>query len=351
MLKVHPDHPKLEYIRTAAEALRQGKLVAFPTETVYGLGANAMDPRAVAQIFEVKGRPSSDPLIVHMAEISWLPRAVAEIPPIAWRLAEVFWPGPLTLILPKHPDVVDLVTAYRKTVAVRVPAHPVALALIKEADVLVAAPSANRFGHTSPTCASHVLADLGERIDLLVDGGKTHIGIESTVLDLSGSVPTILRPGGITREQLTNILGEVAVHDQAVAEGSQISPGLLPQHYSPRAELIYLLGPERASALAFLRQLAEEKISRGYRVGLLLVDEDLSAFAGLPVHAASLGSESNLWQAAHRLYAGMRWLDDQKVDVILARDLGQQGPGLALRDRLRRAASQVITHIGKNGAG
>lgn len=342
VLRVDPNNPEEDRIRCAADALRQGKLVAFPTETVYGLGANAMDARAVARIFEAKSRPKSDPLIVHMAEASWLPRVAAEISPIAWRLAEAFWPGPLTLILPKKPEIPDLVTAGGETVAVRVPAHPVALALLKAADVLVAAPSANLFGQTSPTHASHVLADLGERIDMLVDGGEARIGIESTVLDLTSSVPTILRPGGITFEQLTYMLGEVDVRGLTKAEGPQISPGLLLQHYSPHGELVYVLDPAGPAALPLLRQMAENELGVGRRVGVLLVEEDLPTFTEMPVCVASLGSGSNLWEAASRLYAGMRSLDEMEVDVILARDLGEQGPGLALRDRLQRAATKIV---------
>jgi L-threonylcarbamoyladenylate synthase len=342
VLTVHPEHPEPERIQRAAEALRQGKLVSFPTETVYGLGANALDAQAVEKIFEAKGRPSEDPLIVHLAEASWLSRAARDIPQVAWQLAEAFWPGPLTMILPKRAEVPGRVTAGQDTVGVRVPSHPVALALIAAAGVLVAAPSANRFGHTSPTQARHVLYDLAEKIDVLVDGGETSIGIESTVLDLTGPRPTILRPGGVTREQLAEILGSVDVRSSTATRGPQRSPGMLSQHYSPRAELIYVAGADRANALLTLRQIAEDEINRGRKVGLLMVEEDLSHFAGLSVQVASLGLESNLWEAAHRLYAGMRALDEQKVDVILARDLGERGPGLALRDRLRRAAFRVV---------
>lgn len=345
VLKIHPNQPEPEYICIAAEALHQGKLVAFPTETVYGLGANALDARAVERIFQAKGRPNYDPLIVHIAEPSWLPRAAAEIPLIAWRLAEEFWPGPLTLILPKRPEVPNLVTAGLETVALRVPAHPVALALLKSADVLVAAPSANRFGHTSPTCAEHVLADLGNRIDILLDGGKTPIGIESTVLDLTDSVPTILRPGGVTQEQLTKLLGDVAVQCSAKVNEIHKSPGQLQQHYSPRAKLIYLIGPTCQATLDLLHQISQDEINRGNQVGLLILDEDIPTFTDLSVLVATLGSKNNLWQAASRLYAGMRSLDEQNVDVILVRDLGEHGPGLALRDRLQRAATKIV--IGK----
>lgn len=342
VLKIHPNQPEPEYIGIAAEALHQGKLVAFPTETVYGLGANALDARAVTRIFQAKGRPNYDPLIVHLAETSWLPRVAAEIPVIAWRLAEAFWPGPLTMILPKRSEVPHLVTAGLETVALRVPAHPVSLALLKAADVLVAAPSANRFGHTSPTCAEHVLADLGNRIDILVDGGKTNIGIESTVLDLSSCVPTILRPGGVTQEQLSKLLGDVAVQSSGKTNGMYRSPGQLQQHYSPRAKLIYLLGPTYQAALDLLYQISQDEINRGHRVGLLILDEDLPFFNDLSVLVATLGSGNDLWQAASRLYAGMRSLDEQDVDLILVRDLGERGPGIAIRDRLQRAATKIV---------
>jgi L-threonylcarbamoyladenylate synthase len=343
VINVDPQDPEPELIRIAADALCEGKLVAFPTETVYGLGANAMNATAVNRIFEAKGRPNNDPLIVHMAEASWMVRVSVEISPLAWQLAKAFWPGPLTLILPKRPEVPDLVTAGLRTVAVRVPAHPVALALIKTADVLVAAPSANRFSHTSPTRACHVLTDLGDNIDILVDGGESLIGIESTVLDLSSSSPIILRPGGVTPEKLFEIMGDVPIRNGGIAEGPQISPGLSLQHYSPRAELVYLRISARQSALTLLRQIADEEIGRGRRVGVLVLDEDIPTFTGLPVQVASLGSESDLWQAAHRLYTSMRSLDEQNVDIILARDLGREGIGLALHDRLHRAASKVIT--------
>jgi L-threonylcarbamoyladenylate synthase len=344
VIQVHPKHPDLHLIRHAAQALREGKLVAFPTETVYGLGANALDAAAVARIFAAKGRPADDPLIVHLAETSWLPRVANEIPRVAWQLVEAFWPGPLTLILPKRLEIPDLVTAGKGTVAVRVPAHPVAFSLIREAGVPVAAPSANLFGHTSPTRAAHVLADLGERIPYLLDGGETHIGVESTVLDLTSPVPTILRPGGATREQIREVLGEaVALRGAAAAVGPQVSPGLLSQHYSPRAELIYLQKSDREEALKDLVQITQKAVRDGRDVGILLVEEDMHALRDLPVQIASLGTEEDLWQAAHRLYAGMRKLDEQHVDLILARDLGDQGPGLALRDRLRRAARHVIS--------
>jgi L-threonylcarbamoyladenylate synthase len=238
--------------------------------------------------------------------------------------------------------VPDNVTAQRPTVAVRIPAHPIALALIKAAQVPIAAPSANRFGHVSPTCAQHVLDDLGNDIDYLIDGGETSIGIESTVLDLTTPVPTILRPGGVTYEQLTNVLGEVAIASHTATSDAPRSPGMLPQHYSPRAALFFIEIPNRAAALDMLKKIAENALQQGDSIGLLLVEEDLKLFNGIPAQQASLGSESNLWQAAQRLYAALRFLDDQGVSIILARDLGGLGPGLAIRDRLRRAAKKII---------
>ncbi len=342
VLKVDSLQPEPALICIAAEALQQGKLVAFPTETVYGLGANALNEDAVARIFKAKGRPNYDPLIVHAASPSWLERAAVEIPELAWRLAEAFWPGPLTLILKKRPEIPDLVTADLDTVAVRVPSHPVALSLLQASGILIAAPSANRFGRTSPTRASHVMTDLGDRIDVLVDGGETDIGIESTVLDLTGSTPTILRPGGVTREQLMAYLGEVAHQTGGSKEGSQNSPGMLLQHYSPRAELVFWIQTDKSAVLKMMRQAAEEEMSRGKRVGILAVDQDLHLFSGLPVHTFSLGDETNLWQAARRLYAGMRSLDEQHVDMIFVRDPGENGPGLALRDRLQRASTKIV---------
>jgi len=342
IITINPYHLQAELLQPAAAALRQGKLIAFPTETVYGLGANALDRQAVDRIFTAKNRPAYDPLIVHLAATDWLPQIALDIPSLVWKCAEAFLPGPLTLIVPKHPALPDNVTAQRPTVAVRIPAHPIALALINEAQVPVAAPSANRFGHVSPTCAQHVLNDLGDQIDYLIDGGDTAIGIESTVLDLTAPLPTILRPGGVTYEQLTNVLGEVAIAAHTATSKNPLSPGMLPQHYSPRANLFYIEIPNRSAALDILKQIADDALQQGKSIGLLLVEEDLKLFNGIPAQQASLGSETNLWQAAQRLYAALRFLDDQGVSIILARDLGGLGPGLAIRDRLRRAAKKII---------
>ncbi|WP_322798934.1 L-threonylcarbamoyladenylate synthase [Thermoflexus sp.] len=336
VVSVDPQHPDPEIIARAAEILREGGLVAFPTETVYGLGADGLNPVALARLFEAKGRPATDPVILHIVDLEALPQLAREIPPAAWTLARRFWPGPLTLVLPKQPIVPDLATAGLPTVALRMPAHPVALALIRAAGVPIAAPSANRFGHTSPTTAQHVLEDLAGRIDLILDAGPTAIGVESTVVDLTRPVPTILRPGGLPREALEAILGPVAVFDRSVA-GPAPAPGMLPKHYAPRAEMVVLIGSGGWLRLR-LRELAIRYLQEGYRVGMLIAEEDQPAVADLPVEIAVLGSEGDLEGVARRLYPAMRDLDARGPDLILARDFGTRGLGLAIRDRLIRAA-------------
>jgi L-threonylcarbamoyladenylate synthase len=330
-------------IAVAAELLRHGELVAFPTETVYGLGGHALDQAAVAAIFAAKGRPTSDPLIVHLATAADLARVAVDIPPLATELATHFWPGPLTLIVPRHPHVPRAVTAGRETVAVRVPSHPVAHALLVAAGVPVAAPSANRFGHTSPTTADHVLADLDGRIAAIIDGGPTPIGIESTVLDCTTNPPTLLRPGGISLEALTAVAGPIQTYHRPTdrSETGLVSPGLLDRHYAPDHELWLFSGPPTA-VLHRLRSEAETALAAGLRIGLLLPTEDLVLFNDLPVEMESLGPVTEPETMAQRLYAALRALDDRHPDRIFTRDLDEAGLGRALRDRLRRAAARVV---------
>lgn len=321
----------------AAALLRAGRLVAFPTETVYGLGGDALSPAAVERIFVAKGRPAEDPLIVHLARAADLPLVVAAMPPAAELLAEAFWPGPLTLVLPRGPAVPFVVTAGRETVAVRVPAHPLAQALIAAAGTPVAAPSANRFGHTSPTTAAHVLADLDGRIDAVLDGGPTPIGVESTVLDLTAPTPTLLRPGGVSLEELAALLGEVAIGGRVADSGGLIAPGLLDSHYAPSSRMWLCVGAPPACR-AWLRARARALMAEGLRVGLLLPDEDLAWLADLGADSESLGPAADLPGVARNLYAALRRLDARRPDMILARDLGEHGIARAIRDRLRRAA-------------
>ncbi|MCA1900084.1 MAG: threonylcarbamoyl-AMP synthase [Chloroflexi bacterium] len=327
-----------ENILLAAEILRAGGLVAFPTETVYGLGANALDEEAVKKIFAAKERPAADPLIVHLAGLEHIEQAAKSAPPLARRLAERFWPGPLTLILPKQPQIPRLVTSGLDTVAVRAPAHPVALSLLRAAGTPIAAPSANRFGHTSPTAARHVWDDLKDRIEIILDGGATPLGVESTVLDISAVPPRILRPGGVTREMLEDEIGKVAVIESSrQVEAGLPSPGLLEKHYAPRAQMIFFKGEEARRAML---ARAREALAAGQTVGVLAMDEDAEIFeeTGAVVYRLGGGLDS----VASRIYDGMRRLDADSVALILCRDAGESGLGLAIRDRLTRAASAVV---------
>jgi L-threonylcarbamoyladenylate synthase len=333
VLRVDPTRPDPAALAEAAALLRAGRLVAFPTETVYGLGADALDPVAVGRIFAAKGRPADDPLIVHVASVEEVAEVADRLPPRLLELAARFWPGPLTLVVPRGPRVPLEVTAGRDTVAVRVPRHPVALGLIARAERPIAAPSANLFARPSPTLAAHVLADLGERVDLVLDGGPTEVGVESTVLDLTGRRARVLRPGGVTAEQLRAVLGDALEPEQPVV-GDSRSPGTAERHYSPRARLDLFEGLGAPDLAAHARTL----LAAGEQVGALAWDEDRAA---LPAEVAvePLGARDDLAGAAARLFAALRALDDRGVDAIVAALPPPGGLGTALRDRLRRAAS------------
>jgi L-threonylcarbamoyladenylate synthase len=344
VIRVDPVHPDAAALTRAADCLRRGGLVAFPTETVYGLGVHALDRAAVQRLFAAKGRPADDPVIVHVDSVERIHELVLSVPGAARNLAARFWPGPLTLVLPRSPRVPDEITAGLRTVAVRVPAHPVARALLAAAGIPVAAPSANLFSRPSPTRASHVLDDLDGRIDLVLDGGPTQVGVESTVLDLSGEVPTILRPGAVSLEMLRTILPRVERRSGEPVRGAMPSPGMLERHYSPRAPLI-LYDDGRGDAVARLVRDACVSIAQGQRIGIMAADEDRASLAAVDRSSAGativyLGSERDLATVASRLYASMRELDASGVDRILVRGFpGDEGLAVAIRDRLRRAAS------------
>ena len=342
-----PDPAVLAHL---GELLRAGELVAFPTETVYGLGADATQPEAVARIFAAKGRPNTDPLIVHITSLVQLPQVtgytLANLPDIVRVLSDHFWPGPLTLILPRGPRIPLSVTAGLATVGVRLPAHPVARALIAAAGVPIAAPSANRFGHTSPTTAQHVVADLGDRISWIVDSGPCTVGIESTILDVTQSPPRLLRPGGVAREDLEAALGQpitFRAHTAAATHSAAQAPGMLLSHYAPRARLLIFEDDDITAtwerACAEVQTLAQQ----GLQVGALVPDDLVSRFTAAGAQAVvSVGGMENSTEVAQRLFAGLRQLDDAGVTVIVCGSFAQTGLGLAIRDRLWRAAGGKV---------
>jgi len=334
-------------IATAAEILKRGGTVAFPTETVYGLGANALDPEAVAKIFAAKQRPSWDPLIVHVSDSAMLRRVVAEIAPAAIRLIEAFWPGPLTLLLPRHPAIPLAVTAGRPLVGVRMPKHPVAHALIAAAGLPIAAPSANTFGRTSPTQARHVAEDLDGSIDAILDSGETTHGLESTVVDASGDpengAPCIVyRPGVITIEQIREVCPGAITYTppdqtQSAEPESLPSPGVAVRHYAPRARLILIDGEGDSQRRAFAKAVLAEQSPRN-RLGLMLPDTFESPALGHDALVYRWGRWDNYEELAQGLFAGLRWLDAAGATLILCPLPASEGIGVAIRDRLKKAA-------------
>jgi L-threonylcarbamoyladenylate synthase len=311
-------------VREAARRLREGGIVAFPTETVYGLGARASDPRAVARVFEVKARPRFDPLIVHLAEASWLPRVSPSRDPRASLLASRFWPGPLTLVVPRLPAVPDLVTAGLDTVGVRVPAHPDARALLLALGEPLAAPSANPFGYVSPTTAAHVADLLGDAVDLVLDGGPCPVGVESTIVSLATEVPVLLRPGGVPREELEEALGRGLERAELSDSQGPRAPGQLASHYATRTPLRVLDGPAPSPPPG--------------RVGLVASSPGPppAGYAAVEV----LAPDGQASTAAASLFAALRRLDAQGLDLILAEPWEERGLGHAIMDRLRRAAAR-----------
>jgi L-threonylcarbamoyladenylate synthase len=313
-------------VARAAALLRAGELVAFPTETVYGLGADASNPRAIAKIFAAKGRPADHPLIVHLPDASHLERWAVDIPETARKLAAAFWPGPLTLILKRHPSVLDAITGGQDTVGLRVPNHPLALQLLREFDGGVAAPSANRFGHVSPTTAAHVREELGDAVTMILDGGPCAVGIESTILDLSSGEPRILRPGMLDAEAIGAVLGRAPAFG-----GEQNAPrvsGSLEAHYAPGT-------PLRLVAAADLATTAAQALAAGRRIAVLAPEAPVHVHQKMVWVAASADAA----QFAHELYARLRELDALGCDLILVAEPPATGDWRAIADRLRRAAA------------
>lgn len=329
------DHSSIDIgaIRRAAAVIREGGIVAFPTETVYGLGADAFNAKAVARIFEAKNRPLYDPLIVHISDRKDLPLFARDLCSTALKLTEIFWPGPLTLVFKKSGLIPDIVTAGLDTVAIRMPDDRTALKLIEEVGRPIAAPSANLFGRPSPVTAQHVLEDLDGRIDLIIDGGKTAVGVESTVMDLTQNTPSILRPGGITLETLKETVREIDIS----RDGNILSPGMFQLHYSPKAKVILVEG-ESKFQIENIKHLAHEFDLQGYAVGILAKEEHKYKYVKFKVK--SLGPGDDLAACAANLFSVLREFDNNGTDIIISESVKEGGLGLAIMDRLRKASGR-----------
>ncbi len=331
-LKINPKNPQISKIRQVAKIIKSGGLVAFPTETVYGLGANALDAKSVKKIFVAKGRPSDNPLIIHIADMADIGMLADHIPGIAYDLMDRFWPGPLTLVLKKSKIVPRIVTGGLDTVAIRMPKNKIAEALIKESGVPIAAPSANVAGRPSPTTSKHVADDLLDKISMIIDGGKTKIGIESTVIDLSRKTPMLLRPGGVTLEQLQKVLGKIAIHPVIYGKKTKSthrSPGMKYRHYSPKAKIILIEEPKADGKI--LQMLGFYK-KQGLRVGVL----------GSSVKSDLTITYHNQEKMAANLFKSFREFDAKKIDIVLARGIDRKGLGLGIMNRLEKAAYKKI---------
>ncbi len=338
IIKINPKSPNNSIIKFAASIIRRGGLVGFPTETVYGLGADALNPDAVKKIFKIKKRPVDNPLIVHIARKKDLRKLVENIPPKAKILIKKFWPGPLTLVLNKSSIVPKEVTAGGETVAIRMPKNPVALALIRAAKTPIAAPSANLAGKPSPTKAEHVLADFDKKIGLIIDGGQTSIGLESTVLDLTENPPVILRPGGITKECLEKIIGKVETL-KTFKGGKAKSPGLKYRHYAPKARMILVAG-NMNEIIKKIKRLADFYKRQNKKIGIMASAETKKYYNAENV-ILSVGSRKKLKTVARNLFSVLREFDRLKVEIILAESFPETKIGCAIQNRLKRAASRV----------
>ncbi len=333
-----------EGLNKAALALRNGTLVAFPTETVYGLGANALDPMAVKRIYEAKGRPSDNPLIIHISDIKIINKLVLEIPEIAKKLMNAFWPGPLTIIMKRTELVPDIITAGLDTVAIRMPQNPVALKLIEKSGIPVAAPSANLSGHPSPTTAQHVVDDLKGRVEYIIDGGPCNVGVESTVLDVTGEIPVILRPGGVTREMLERIVGKVEADTVIEVKDGQKprSPGMKYRHYSPKAEM-FLVSGDNDKVIEHINSMTDKNKKSGLKVGVLSTRENIDRYTADTV--ISVGSINSPADIAANLFDSLRKFDEKNVDIIYSETFSEAGIGKAVMNRLKKASSGKIIKV------
>ena len=336
------EHLNMEAIQKAGKILREGGLVAFPTETVYGLGGNALDPKASMKIYAAKGRPSDNPLIVHIADIKDLAKITTEIPEGARILAEKYWPGPLTMILPKADSVPKETTGGLDSVAVRFPSDRIAQELIKAAGGFVAAPSANTSGRPSPTMAEHVEEDLGDAIEMIIDGGQVGIGLESTIVDFTEDVPVVLRPGYISFEMLKDTLGDVRMDRGLLITDSSVhpkAPGMKYRHYAPKADLSIVEGPQD-EVIACINRLTHEAVENGLKAGIIATDETKDQYSdGLVL---SIGSREEEETIAHHLYEVLRDFDEAQVNVIYSEAFYTPRMGQAIMNRLLKAAGHKI---------
>ena len=335
----------METIQTAGRILREGGLVAFPTETVYGLGGNGLDGEACKKIYLAKGRPSDNPLILHISEREELKNIVREISPAAEKLMDAFWPGPLTLVFPKADCVPVQATGGLDTVAVRFPNHPVARAIIRAAGVPIAAPSANSSGKPSPTRASHVEFDLNGKIDMIVDGGAAEWGLESTIADVSGEVPVILRPGAVTREMMEKVVGEVRIDPTLLEKPTELlrplAPGMKYTHYSPKAKVVLVAGEQGTVLECVNARVAADK-AEGKKTGVMATEETKELYHADVV--LSLGSREDLEQIGANLFKLLRKFDFLGVDCVYSEVFPEEGEGMAIMNRLQKAAGYRIIH-------
>jgi len=329
-------------IGEAARVIREGGLAAFPTETVYGLGADALNPEAARKIYAAKGRPSDNPLIVHIADMEHLSEIAKDVPDQAKKLAEAFWPGPLTMIVNKNEKVPDETTGGMQTVAVRMPNHPVALELIRTSGCLIAAPSANTSGRPSPTLAEHVAEDLDGKVPVILDAGEVGIGIESTIIDLTEAIPMILRPGYVTKRMLEEVIGPVRTDPGMISEDSSVkpkAPGMKYRHYAPKADLIIVDG-EKKAVIDKINALTAYMRTKGMRVGVIGTDETAAHYTGDVV--LSMGAREDEDAIARRLYRILREFDEREIHVIYSESFDSPGIGQAVMNRLLKAAGHQV---------
>lgn len=333
-------------MQEAGELIAAGELVAFPTETVYGLGGDALHPEAAKKIYEAKGRPSDNPLIIHIADVSDLERVASEVPSQAKKLAEAFWPGPLTMVVWKKDEVPYATTGGLNTVAVRMPNHPIALELIRKSGTLIAAPSANTSGRPSPTEASHVMEDLDGRIAMVLDGGAVGIGIESTIIDLTEAIPMVLRPGYITPQMLADVLGEEVIVDPGIIAADDTTkpkaPGMKYKHYAPKADMIIVDG-EESSVIEKINQLTKEAHQRGKKVAVIATEETKNAYDADVI--LSIGTRDDEDSIAKHMYKILRECDELDVELIYSESYKTPRIGQAIMNRLLKAAAHQVINL------